>query len=315
MVITRSPANEAILDRFLTSWNYRHAVSKNEGLARATLQDALNLEDPYDVVLIDLPAKPSERTPFAKQLIDDPSHPQPRVIVLSSASDDRGTLLAGIEVESRLNKPVRGAELRRSIEGQPEPIVTGLSFDPSDVDASDTGDGWKTETVFRGRVLLAEDNAINREVCETMLADLGLDVEVAVDGAEAVSRVEQGKYDVILMDCQMPVIDGYEATRMIRDLEESEGLERTPVVALTAHVMAGDREKCLEHGMDDYLGKPFTKATLGAILKNWLQQGVRVGARSGREFSLPAGSVSEITGSATLLDQQKCSGRDSELRV
>ena len=102
-------------------------------------------------------------------------------------------------------------------------------------------DGWQTETVFRGRVLMADENEINREVCQTMLADVGLEVEAAGNGEEAVSRAKHGTYDVIFMDCQMPAMDGYEAARVIRKTEQSENLKRTPVVALTAHVMAGDR--------------------------------------------------------------------------
>lgn len=122
-------------------------------------------------------------------------------------------------------------------------------------------------TVRALRVLLAEDNPVNQRMAERMLQRLGHTVQVAPDGAAAVAAVLDGPFDLVLMDCQMPVLDGYEATRAIRDLTGERG--RVPVIALTANALSGDREKCLDAGMDDYLPKPFRIEELAAMLARW----------------------------------------------
>jgi two-component system, sensor histidine kinase and response regulator len=116
------------------------------------------------------------------------------------------------------------------------------------------------------RVLLAEDNPVNQKVARIVLEKLGLEVEVVNNGRDAVEAWQKGKYDLILMDCQMPQLDGYAATRRIREEEELQG-RHIPIVALTAHAMKGDDIKCLEAGMDDYLTKPLDRALLIACLE------------------------------------------------
>jgi two-component system, sensor histidine kinase len=125
---------------------------------------------------------------------------------------------------------------------------------------------------FSGRVLLAEDNPVNRELAVAMLEAVDVEVAIAVDGREAVAQVAGGGIDLVLMDCQMPEMDGYDATRAIRAGEAS-GAARLPIVALTANAMDGDRERCLECGMDDYLSKPFKPAQLYTTLARWLPAG------------------------------------------
>ncbi|MGR8999383.1 MAG: response regulator [Gammaproteobacteria bacterium] len=118
-------------------------------------------------------------------------------------------------------------------------------------------------TLLQGlRVLLAEDNPINQEIGKTMLNQMGCDVEVAVNGLDAINIFKRGKTDIILMDCMMPEMDGYSAAREIRILEEATGNSRIPILALTANAMEGDREKCLAAGMNDFLAKPFLQQPL-----------------------------------------------------
>jgi CheY-like chemotaxis protein/HPt (histidine-containing phosphotransfer) domain-containing protein len=119
-------------------------------------------------------------------------------------------------------------------------------------------------------VLLVEDNAVNRQVASRLLATLGIHPTIAVDGAEGVERATADDYDLVLMDCQMPTLDGYQATGAIRAFETARGRTRLPIVAMTANAMEGDRERCLEAGMDDYLAKPITRATLANALERWL---------------------------------------------
>jgi len=118
-----------------------------------------------------------------------------------------------------------------------------------------------------GHVLLVEDNPINQMVAQKMLEKIGVESTLAADGQEALNMLEQGEFDVVLMDCQMPVMDGFEATRRIR---EQSLLSELPVIAMTANVMEGDREKCLEAGMNDYIGKPVIQADLKKTLARWL---------------------------------------------
>ena len=125
---------------------------------------------------------------------------------------------------------------------------------------------------FSGTVLVVEDNITNRIVSRGMLEHTGLKVDMAENGEQAVAASEKMSYDLIFMDCQMPVMDGYEATGIIRQRENEQGLAKTPIIAFTAHAMKGDREQCLSVGMDDYLAKPFTEQQLCAVLEKWLPQ-------------------------------------------
>jgi CheY-like chemotaxis protein/HPt (histidine-containing phosphotransfer) domain-containing protein len=125
-------------------------------------------------------------------------------------------------------------------------------------------------TQLAGRVLVVEDNPVNRAVVKKMLEKAGLSPITANDGMEAMEAMHQEQFDVVLMDCQMPRMDGYEATEAIRDREATHGLMRTPVIAMTANAMAGDRERCLAVGMDDYLSKPVKPAQLENMLRQWL---------------------------------------------
>jgi CheY-like chemotaxis protein len=117
------------------------------------------------------------------------------------------------------------------------------------------------------RVLLAEDNPVNQMVARAMLQRVGCMVDVAENGAEAVKRMEEQAFDLIFMDCQMPVLDGYAATAQIRRREGD--AQRTPIIAMTANAMPGDRERCLAAGMDDYIAKPIDPEVLSAALEKW----------------------------------------------
>lgn len=123
---------------------------------------------------------------------------------------------------------------------------------------------------FHGFVMLVEDNPVNLGVVKKALSKLGLTCATATDGSEALRQYSQQRFDLIFMDCQMPVMDGYEATRQIRQIETDKGHIRTPIVAMTANAMAGDREKCLASGMDDYLAKPMGLEQLRNCVANWL---------------------------------------------
>ena len=126
------------------------------------------------------------------------------------------------------------------------------------------------EAPLRGRVLLVEDNAVNQRVAQRLLDLHGLEVTAVNDGRQAVGQLERRRYDLVLMDCLMPVMDGYMATRLWRERESAAGSGHLPIVAMTANAMAGDRERCLASGMDDYLSKPLDRAVLAQTLRRWL---------------------------------------------
>jgi signal transduction histidine kinase/CheY-like chemotaxis protein/HPt (histidine-containing phosphotransfer) domain-containing protein len=191
-------------------------------------------------------------------------------IVLSTAGgsdvphDARVHAMPGIATDEALRallEPifgVRPATLQR--EAQNEPIVEIAA--PADANAA-----------LEGRVLLVEDNPVNQRVAQRLLAMHGLDVTAVDDGREAIARLERQRFDLVLMDCLMPVMDGYTATRTWRVRERAAGDgARLPIVAMTANAMAGDRERCLAAGMDDYISKPLDRAALVQLLKRWLRK-------------------------------------------
>ncbi|WP_188310355.1 hybrid sensor histidine kinase/response regulator [Arenimonas fontis] len=147
-------------------------------------------------------------------------------------------------------------------EHSPEPAV------PSIADAQARAAAGK----LRGRVLLVEDNPVNLMVAQRLVGLLGLHCETADNGEKALERMSQGNLDLVLMDCQMPVKDGYTASREWREYEVSNNLPRLPIIAMTANAMAGDRQKCLDAGMDDYLSKPVDRRLLEATVARWLSQ-------------------------------------------
>ena len=168
--------------------------------------------------------------------------------------------------------------LRRATEAQL--ADTALPADPMDVAAKPAAE------LAGRRALVAEDNAFNQKVAQYILEKLGLRVDLAANGAEAVQMASNFVYDVIFMDCQMPEMDGYEATATIRRLDGTPA--RTPIIAMTAHAMAGDRERCTAAGMDDYLSKPVQAELVRDILRRWLPD-----ARHG------SGDTPESTGAAS----------------
>ncbi|GAB6043216.1 ATP-binding protein [Endothiovibrio diazotrophicus] len=159
------------------------------------------------------------------------------------------------------SEPGRGSLFRVSIPFEVAPFAIEETAVAASADAPDD---------YRGRVLLVEDNAVNRQVALGMLANLGVEAAVAVNGLEAVSAVEEGGFDLVLMDIQMPEMDGLEATRRIRRWEAEGARGHLPIVALTAHALRGDRERCEEAGMNDYLTKPVKQSELAEVMSHWL---------------------------------------------
>jgi CheY-like chemotaxis protein len=200
--------------------------------------------------------------------------PNPPQTILLTPFSLRGAMGApsDVGVSAILTKPVRDGQLLRAI--------AALSL--GDAAASDSlirlSDGAGSGTAAAGarpaaRILVAEDNIVNQKVALRFLGKMGYQADVASNGTEALEAALLVNYDLILMDCQMPGMDGIETTRELRRREDAG--RRTPIIAMTANAMQGDRERCLECGMDDYLSKPVKPENLAAILERWLRPAVR----------------------------------------
>jgi CheY-like chemotaxis protein len=190
-----------------------------------------------------------------------------RLILLTSVDGvGDGEAARRLGFSAYLHKPVRHRQLHRTIcttlgIGTPTaPRPAHAALDPSGASASSRG---------RYRVLVAEDNSVNQMVISRILQKLGYRADVVANGIEAICTLEQAPYDAILMDCQMPEMDGYEAATRIRAIEGTG--RRTPIIALTAAVLQEDRERCRAAGMDDFLPKPVTHESVRATLERWVR--------------------------------------------
>ena len=189
-------------------------------------------------------------------------------IVLVSSVCDRSQYPNDTDevVDVSLIKPVRGAQLVSTLASA---RVANFDIDDllADVEAAMAGSCDAPSLMEGVKVLLAEDNIVNQKVAMKMLSTIGCQVDVVANGIEAAAAVKEGDYDIVFMDCQMPELDGYGATREIRNGEA--GRMRIPVVAMTANAMQGDREKCIAAGMDDYVSKPVNREELAAVVSKW----------------------------------------------
>jgi len=203
---------------------------------------------------------------LAQRIHDDPLLRNTSVIMMcpfANRPDSAALRLA--RVSGLLAKPILFPKLTAAVQRALDPSTKAQLIEDSDAKAP-----LSDQTRRECRVLLAEDNAVNQKLAVRLLDKFGYSAEVVENGIDAVDRVRHSSYDLILMDCQMPEMDGYQATAEIRKLE---GISRrTSIIAMTANAMDGDREKCLEAGMDDYLAKPVQPAALKAALDYWAAQ-------------------------------------------
>ncbi len=238
---------------------------------------------PFDFVMIDATLSGPDGARLVRQIRETAGSPCRIVAMapLGKAFQDEGVASAA---DGILFKPVTRPELSR---------VLGQFFLPG---GTSPARPKAPPTITRGaRVLLAEDNDVNREIAMALLSDIGCRVEVAENGAAAVALTEREPFDLVLMDCQMPVMDGYEATRRIRQAEAGAGrARRIPIVALTANALSGDRDACFAAGMDDYVTKPVTRSRLAEALARHLATGALHGDASpgaGPADAGPAGAL------------------------
>ncbi|MDQ7051787.1 MAG: PAS domain S-box protein [candidate division KSB1 bacterium] len=268
LIVDDNKINRRVLRYMLESWHCRPEEASDAETALQMLKQAKKEGDPFRIAILDMHMPGMDGETLGKKIKSDPDLWDTTMVMLTSVGH-RGDAIRFEEIgfSAYLIKPIRYSKLleclsivmgKQSAKGDaPHKIVT--QYTVNEVRRS----GKKT-----ARILLAEDNLVNQRVAAKLLEKAGYEVDIANNGHEAVEAVFQNRYDVVLMDCQMPGMDGFEATQAIRE-REPEG-QRIPIIALTANAMKGDRERCLEVGMDDYLSKPVKKEELYSIIEKWL---------------------------------------------
>ena len=260
VVVDDNLTNRRILSDMLWAWGMLPAPAASGPEALAQLQRGLQRGQPYSLVLTDVHMPEMDGFELVKQIHETPGLTQPVILMLTSG--DRGDDIARcrkLGISSYLTKPVRRVELRAAMlaalahQAPPGDPAARWSDAPSDRPSKDQGVSY--------RILLTEDNVVNQRLALRILEKAGHVVTIAENGKVALRMLEEQTYDLVLMDVQMPEMGGFEATARIREKEASTG-RYIPVVAMTAHAMAGDRERCVDAGMDDYLAKPVVASRL-----------------------------------------------------
>lgn len=256
LVVDDNSTNRKVLTRLLAS----HGCHADEAPGATEAIDKLKRSGPYNVVLLDYQMPDVDGLELARTIarLDLPSAPE--IVMLSSVGQLVGPdVLESAKISRSLTKPVRQNELISVVLDVSRGSQAKKAIENSPVN---------TCCASTMTILVVEDNFVNRKVCQKILERHGCDVRFAENGQEALEQVEQHAFDLVLMDLQMPVMDGFETTLAIRARDRRLGIH-TPIVALTAHAMRGDREKCLAIGMDDYLTKPVKPQDIDRVIERW----------------------------------------------
>jgi signal transduction histidine kinase/CheY-like chemotaxis protein len=262
LVCDDNATNRAILSEQLRSWRMTPVEVSGGEAALEALREAHRRGEAFELIVLDHHMPDLDGPSAAERMQADPALRDIPVLLLTSS----GERLAHEDAERlgirmSVTKPVRRSSLFDAIATVMHARALG---EPAPDEARASGAPGRL-----GRVLVAEDNTVNQRVATLMLDRLGYRADVAADGAEALDALARIPYDAVLMDANMPEMDGYEATRRLRAREAASG-KHTPVIAMTASAMTGDRETCLAAGMDDYLTKPIRNEELGSILERWI---------------------------------------------
>jgi signal transduction histidine kinase/CheY-like chemotaxis protein len=258
LVVDDNATNCRILQQTLRSWGARPTLAEGGSEALTLLRNAASDGESYGLALLDHHMPGMDGLQLARAIAADPAIPQLPMVMLTSSSlaGDRD-LARSAGIAAFLTKPVRQSPLY-------DCLASLLALEGPQ--SSEPRPAEKRSTAA-ARLLVVEDNVVNQKVATAILQRQGHRVDIAADGEEAIRAMSRVQYDAVFMDCQMPVMDGYSATRSIRMLEGS--ARHTPVIAMTAGAMVGDREKCLAAGMDDYVTKPVRWDNVSSVLGRW----------------------------------------------
>ncbi len=280
VVVDDNATNREVVCHYLTCWGMEVEEAAGAREALNLMRAAVAGGRPFRLALLDMQMPEMDGDTLGTRIKEDPTLAATPLVLLTSV-DRRGeeAALRRAGFAAVLLKPVGRSLLLDTL------MDTLLGEAVGDTVPEVAVASAAVAETRRLRVLLAEDNAINRTVAVKALERLGHEVVAVADGAGAVAAWGDGTFDVILMDCQMPVLDGYEATARIRQGEAAGGHGRTPIIALTANAMAGDRERCIAAGMDDHLPKPIQRKALAEILDRWAAAEAATGSAAAPGFA------------------------------
>jgi two-component system sensor histidine kinase/response regulator len=265
LVVDDNATNRQILQEILRQWQMEPTLAENANIALEKLEEAAGRGAPFSLVLTDTQMPVTDGFELVERIGRNPVLGNPGIIMLSSGEgSDRVPHEPG--VQARLSKPVHQSELHRTILR----ILTERDALAGRASIPDSAAGASRKGL---RILLAEDNAVNRKLAVRLLQKHGYEVVVAGNGREALAAIGRESFDLVLMDVQMPEMDGFEATQTIREQEQRTG-HHLPIVAMTAHAMKGDEERCLQAGMDGYVSKPINSAELFAVIQQTIHSAV-----------------------------------------
>lgn len=266
LIVDDNATNREILHNQVMSWGMLNGSADNGLKALEMLHQAAGRDESYDMILLDWHMPNMDGIELARRILEDPVIPELYMIMLSSAAfDEEATRAQDAGINRYLSKPVRQEALFNCLT-----TVTNATVHLAG-DAVADKIKKPEAALFNAQVLLAEDNAVNQEVAKGMLELMGCQITVASNGQEAVEAVLNIDFDLVLMDCHMPVKDGFTAATEIRQQEKLDAKKRhLPIIALTANVQKGIQDQCQAAGMDDYMSKPFRQQQLWVILTRWL---------------------------------------------
>jgi signal transduction histidine kinase/CheY-like chemotaxis protein/HPt (histidine-containing phosphotransfer) domain-containing protein len=263
MIVDDNHTNLAIYMEAFSNWGMRPSAFECGRDALDAIEQC-DGTDPYKLIVLDMQMPEMDGVQVADAIATNESYPVPTMVMLTSLYHTPDQLdLDNSSLAACLHKPVRLSTLFELLS---QVMSDGCSA-PMDEPCSEAE---ITHDFTGARVLVAEDNTVNQMVIRELLRTVGIEAEIVANGRDAVERVLANEYSFILMDCEMPELDGYEATREIRATEKARGGDRhVPIIALTANAITGDREKCIAAGMDDYLTKPIGASRLFAAISQW----------------------------------------------
>ena len=286
LIVDDNATNRKILRHQLTAWDIRNESAESGPRALEMMREAASRDEPYEIAVLDMQMPDMDGMELARKIKEDPDLAETKLVLLTSLihrNFREEAVEAGINVY--LTKPVRQSDLYDALATvMGPPAERPLSTPEKEATSSDIPVSGEEG---RYKILVAEDNPVNQRVAVRMLAKLGYAVDLASDGVEALELLFRSSYDAVLMDCQMPELDGYETTAEIRQREQEQRDTHVPIIAMTANALQGDRERAIEAGMDDYLSKPVQAGQLDEVLRRWIQR-PKPASSNGSDGSSPA---------------------------
>ncbi|HPI56244.1 MAG TPA: response regulator [Syntrophales bacterium] len=276
LVVDRNKINRQTLLEMMSNWGMKGDAVPTSEEAVAVMRRAFTSGQPYQIAIIDSNLEDDSTESIGRRIKSDPQLTD-TVLIVITAVGKRGDAkrLSDAGFAAYLVRPIHQATLMEALatawgsklQGVTTPLITRHTLAEARVSQVPSAPGHSASA--GARILVVEDNPLNQKLALRMLEKLGCHADLAGNGRDAVSLVEKGGYDLVFMDCQMPEMDGYEASAIIRRREKESG-GHLPIIAMTAHTLTGDRDKCMEAGMDDYISKPIRKEDILHVIGKWM---------------------------------------------